>query len=403
MGRKQVIDKIFKNFFLAVSFASVLALIAIIVFVFAQGAIPFFTWTAKSTHLIPYGIDEFKLNGETVRIADLPSNAKYIELERQCDGCDIEFRNKGEAVTLTFKIDLDEDIVADRVKIIETGGGEVDYPEEFVYEVSYKGAIAGQKSGFFIAIPQGPTKFFKEFLFAKDWHPVYKKQYGILTMVIATLLSTFGAVIIGVPLGLLTAVYLAEFVPKGLGKYVRAGVDLLAGIPSVVYGFFGLMMVVPLVKNMSGAPAGNGLLAAIFILAVMMLPTVISITETSLRAVPRAYREGSLALGATKMQTSWKVVFPAAKSGIMASIILGTSRAVGETMAVIMVAGNSPQIPTKLSDGIRTLTATIALEMGYAQGRQNHILFSVGIVLFIMILILNSVILVLKKHMTEES
>ena len=403
MGRKQVIDRIFKNFFLAVSFASVLALIAIIIFVFAQGAVPFVSSTAHSTHLIPLGLDEFTINGETVRYDDLPRDAKYVELERQCDGCIIQFENKGETITLELELDLDREVVADRVKIVNDGGGAVKYPEEYVYEVKYKGAIAGQEKGFFFAIPQEPTRFFSEFLFEKNWRPTYNKQYGILTMVIATIISTFGAVLIGVPLGLLTAVFLAEFIPKGLGRYVRAGVDLLAGIPSVVYGFFGLMMIVPMVKNMTGAASGNGLLTAIFILAVMMLPTVISISETSLRAVPRAYREGSLALGSTKMQTSWRVVFPAAKSGIMASIILGTSRAVGETMAVIMVAGNSPQIPAKLTDGIRTLTATIALEMGYAQGRHNHILFSVGIILFIMILILNSVILILKKRMTEEA
>ncbi len=403
MGRKQVIDKIFRNFFLVVSTSSVLALIAIIFFVFVQGAIPFFTSTAPSIHLIPFGINEFSVNSELYRFDDLPRNAKYVELEQQCESYSVLFSNNDESVTLALEIDLDNDVVADRVSILSSDGGEVDYTEEYVYEVKYKGTIAGQESGFYIAIPQTPTNFFSEFLFALDWRPTYNKQYGILTMVLATFFSTLGAVVIGVPMGLLTAVFLAEFIPKGVGRYVRAGIDLLAGIPSVVYGFFGLMMIVPLIKKISNAASGSGLLSAVLILAIMMLPTVISISETSLRAVPRAYREGSLALGATKMQTSWKVVFPAAKSGILASIILGTSRAVGETMAIIMVAGNSPQMPGRLTDGIRTLTATIALEMGYAQGRHNRILFSVGIVLFVMILILNTIILVLKKRMTEES
>lgn len=403
MGRKQIIDKIFKNLFLIVSTSSVIALIAIIVFVFAQGSQPFFSSTAEATHLIPNGIDEFTVNGKVLRYDELPRDAKYIELGRECDNCTITFINKGETVTLTLALDMNQKNVADRVRIVTDGGGEVDYTEEYVYEVTYKGTIAGKERGFFIAIPQEPTHFFSEFLFAKDWRPTYNKQYGIFTMVFATIISTLCAVIVGVPLGLLTAVFLAEFIPSRIGRFVRGGIDLLAGIPSVVYGFFGLMVVVPVIKNASGAASGNSLLAAIFILALMMLPTVISISETSLRSVPRAYREGSLALGSTKMQTSWRVVLPAAKSGILSSIILGTSRAVGETMAVIMVAGNSPQIPRKLTDGIRTLTGTIVLEMGYAQGRHNHILFSVGIVLFIMILVLNTAILALKKRMTEEN
>ncbi|MDF1566507.1 MAG: phosphate ABC transporter permease subunit PstC [Spirochaetaceae bacterium] len=402
MGRKQVVDKIFKNFFLVVSTFSVIALIAIIVFVFAQGAVPFLTSTADNVHLIPFGIEEFTINGTPYKLDDLPRTEKFVELDEPSGAYTVGFVNKGETVAIDLDLDLENDIVRDRVKIRTGDGGEVEYAEEYVFEVTYKGTIAGQLLGFYIAIPQTPTNFFSEFFFAKDWRPTYNKQYGILTMIVATILSTLGAVIIGVPLGLLTAVYMADFVPSGIGRYVRGGIDLLAGIPSVVYGFFGLMMVVPLIKEMSGASSGGGLLAAIFILAIMMLPTVISISETTLRSVPMAYREGSLALGATKMQTAWRVVFPAAKSGILASIILGTSRAVGETMAVIMVAGNSPQMPGKLTDGIRTLTATIALEMGYAQGRHNRILFSVGIVLFLMILILNTLILVLKKRLTEE-
>ncbi|HRR02432.1 MAG TPA: ABC transporter permease subunit, partial [Treponemataceae bacterium] len=183
----------------------------------------------------------------------------------------------------------------------------------------------------------------------------------------------------------------------------RSAIDLLAGIPSVVYGFFGLMMVVPLVQRLFNSASGSSLFAAIFILAIMVLPTIIAITMTSLQAVPSMYREASLAVGASKMQTAWHVVFPAARSGILAGIILGVSRAIGETMAVILVAGNSPQIPRALSDSVRTLTATIALEMGYAQGRHSQILFSIGIVLFVMILTLNTIILRLKKHLSEAA
>jgi phosphate transport system permease protein len=165
----------------------------------------------------------------------------------------------------------------------------------------------------------------------------------------------------------------------------------------VVFGFFGLMVVVPAVKRVFRLPSGNGLLPAIIILALMILPTVIAIAETSLRAVPRSHREASLALGASKMQTAWNVVLPHARSGVTAGIILGISRAVGETMAVILVAGNSPQIIRSPLDSVRTLTATIALEMGYAQGRHSELLFSIGVVLFVLILILNSLILRMQR------
>jgi phosphate transport system permease protein len=220
-------------------------------------------------------------------------------------------------------------------------------------------------------------------------------------MIAGTLIVSFAAILLGLPLALLSCVFLAEFVPPRPASFIRSGIELLAGIPSVVYGFFGLMVIVPWVKNTFQVPSGNGLLAAALVLAVMILPTVITIAETSLRAVPVSVREASLSLGASKMQTAWAVTLPHAKSGVMAAVILGISRAVGETMAVILVAGNSPQFIQGITSSLRTLTATIALEMGYAEGRHNEILFSIGVVLFVLILGLNSVILFIRRR-TEE-
>jgi phosphate transport system permease protein len=189
--------------------------------------------------------------------------------------------------------------------------------------------------------------------------------------------------------------------PEKFASLARSGIEILAGIPSVVYGFFGLMAIVPHVKQAFHTPSGNGLLSASLVLAIMILPTVIAIAETSLRAVPQATREASLSLGASKMQTAWFVVLPHAHSGVIAGVILGVSRAVGETMAVILVAGNSSQMPHGLADSIRTLTATIALEMGYAQGRHSEMLFSIGVTLFALILGLNSLILFLRRRAGE--
>jgi phosphate transport system permease protein len=221
-------------------------------------------------------------------------------------------------------------------------------------------------------------------------------------MILGTLAVSFAAVLLGLPLALLSALFLAEFVPNKIAAVIRGGIELLAGIPSVVYGFFGLMVVVPAVKKIFHAPSGNGLLSAALVLAVMILPTVISVAESSLRAVPQSCREASFALGVGKMQTCWHVVLPHAKSGVIAGIILGISRAVGETMALILVAGNSVQMISSLSDSVRTLTATIALEMGYAGGRHSQMLFSIGVVLFILILILNSAILLVRRK-TEQA
>jgi phosphate transport system permease protein len=196
---------------------------------------------------------------------------------------------------------------------------------------------------------------------------------------------------------------MAEFLPPKPAALARSGIELLAGIPSVVYGFFGLMVIVPAVKDIFRVPSGNTLLSAIIMLALMILPTVITIAETSLRAVPLSAREASLSLGASKMQTAWNVTLPHANSGVVAGIILGISRAVGETMAVILVAGNSPQLALSPLQSVRTLTSTIAMEMGYASGRHSEMLFSIGVVLFSIILILNSQILWFRRRMEVEA
>lgn len=232
---------------------------------------------------------------------------------------------------------------------------------------------------------------FIEFLTGSDWVPSADK-FQIAPMISASVLATFGALIIGVPVGILTAVFIAEVAPKKLAKIISPAVELLAGIPSVLYGVFGLAVIVPAIQNTFNLPKGQSLLAVIIVLAVMMLPTIISVSETAIRAVPNAYKEGSLALGATKIETIFKVILPAAKSGILAAVVLGVGRALGETMAVILVAGNSPVMPSSVMDSVRPLTTNIALEMGYAFGTHQEMLFATGVVLFTFILILNLVL-----------
>ena len=237
---------------------------------------------------------------------------------------------------------------------------------------------------------------FTAFLIGVDWLPSSDK-FGILPMIVASLIATVGSLIIGVPVGILTAVFIAEIAPKKVAKLMSPAVELLSGIPSVLYGIFGLAFIVPAIQNIFNLPKGQSLLAVIIVLSIMMLPTIISVSETAIRAVPRAYKEGSLALGASKIETIFKVVLPAAKSGILAAVVLGIGRALGETMAVILVAGNSPMIPSSLMDSIRPLTTNIALEMGYAFGTHQEMLFATGVVLFSFILILNLILNKLSK------
>lgn len=234
---------------------------------------------------------------------------------------------------------------------------------------------------------------FVDFLTGSDWLPSSDK-FGVAPMIVASILATIGSLIIGVPIGIFTAVFLAEIAPKSVQKIISPAVELLAGIPSVLYGLFGLAFIVPNIQKLLNLPKGQSLLAVILVLAIMMLPTIISVSQTAIKSVPRAYKEGSLALGASKIETIFKVILPAAKSGILAAVVLGIGRAIGETMAVILVAGNSPVIPSSIVDSVRPLTTNIALEMGYAYGTHQEMLFATGVVLFMFILILN---LVLRK------
>lgn len=229
---------------------------------------------------------------------------------------------------------------------------------------------------------------FKNFLFSSDWQPQLGR-FGIYPMIVSSLWVTFGAMLVGAPLGIAGAIFLNEFVPKPVMRVTKPTIELLAGIPSVVYGFIGVMVVAPLIRAHLGGP-GLSILCAAIILGVMILPTIISISTDAIGSVPNAYREGALALGATRWQSVSMVVLKAARSGIIAGIILGMGRAIGETMAVIMVAGNAVKIPHGVLDSARTLTANIALEMGYATGLHRQALFATGIVLFVVIMLLNT-------------
>ncbi len=244
----------------------------------------------------------------------------------------------------------------------------------------------------FIMIEGLPFMFkvgLKNFILADEWDPQTGK-FGIYPMIVASLWVTLGAMIIGAPLGVACAVFLTEFVPASVTRIIKPTIELLAGIPSVLYGFIGVIVLAPLIRENLGG-AGLSLLAASTILGIMVLPTIISISTDAINAVPQSFREGSRALGATRWQTVHMVVLKAAKSGIVAGIILGMGRAIGETMAVIMVAGNAVKIPHSSLDSVRTLTANIALEMGYATGLHRQALFATGVVLFIFIMMLNTV------------
>ena len=242
-----------------------------------------------------------------------------------------------------------------------------------------------------------------QFLFGKVWRPG-NGDFGILPMIVGSLYVTAGAIIIGVPIGILTAVFLARFCPAKIYTVMKAGVELMAGIPSVVYGFFGLVVLVPFVRNSIGGK-GYSILTASILLGIMILPTIVNVSESAIRAVPRNYYEGSLALGATHERSVFRMVVPAAKSGIFAGVILGIGRAIGETMAVIMVAGNQPVLraPNELLKGVCTLTANIVIEMGYAQDLHRQALIATGVVLFVFILIINISFSLIKRKAVRES
>ena len=235
------------------------------------------------------------------------------------------------------------------------------------------------------------------FLGGTVWKPL-ENQYGILPMIVGSCYVTAGAIAIGVPIGLFCAVFMAKFCPSGLYKMLKPAIDLLAGIPSIVYGFFGLMVIVPVIQQTTASPSGKGILTASIMLGIMILPTIISVSESALRVVPASYYEGALALGATHERSVFFTTLPAAKSGIMAGVILGVGRAIGETMAVVMIAGNQPVIGNSILSGVRTMTANIVLEMGYATGLHREALIATAVVLFVFILIINVSFSLLKRR-----
>ena len=252
---------------------------------------------------------------------------------------------------------------------------------------------------------------FVKFITGDIWRP-NNELFGIFPMIIGSLYVTAGAIIFGVPIGILTSVFMAMYCPKQIYKPLKAATELLAGIPSVVYGFFGLVVVVPLIREfgrtlkslglVDRAGDGNSILTTSLILGMMILPTIIGTTESAMRAVPSHYYEGSLALGATKERSIFRVIIPAAKSGVIAGIVLGIGRAIGETMAVIMIVGNQPRLTASILQGIRTLTGNIVLEMGYATGLHREALIATGVVLFVFILIINFSVALLKRGADHE-
>lgn len=242
----------------------------------------------------------------------------------------------------------------------------------------------------------GPLKF----LFGQEWKPSNDK-FGILPMIVASIYVTGGAILVGVPIAVLTSVFMARYCPKRIYGILKSGIELMAGIPSIVYGFFGLVLIVPLIRDVFGGP-GASMLAAIILLGIMILPTIVGVTEAAIRGVPESYYEGSLALGATKERSIYAVMLPAAKSGILAGIVLGIGRAIGETMAVVMIAGNQPRMPKGLLKGVRTMTMNIVTDMGYATGLHRQALIATAVVLFVFILIINLSLSLLNRRSENE-
>ncbi len=232
-----------------------------------------------------------------------------------------------------------------------------------------------------------------DFLLGTTWN---RTTFGILPMIVGSIVVTIGAVLIGVPVGIFTAIFMAEFCPPSVYRFLKPAVNLMAGIPSILYGFFALRIIVPWVRDTFGGP-GNSMLAAILLLGIMILPTIISLSESAIRSVPRSYYSGSIALGASKERSIFAVLVPAAKSGIFSSVVLGVGRAIGETMAVVMVAGNQPIMPRGLTQGVRTLTTNIVMEMAYASGQHRDALVATGVVLFVFVMLINGIFLYIKN------
>ena len=239
-----------------------------------------------------------------------------------------------------------------------------------------------------------------KFLFSSTWNPDTANpengEYGIAVFIVGTCYITAGALVIGVPIGFLTAVFMTRYCPKPIYKVMKPLTNILAGIPSIVYGYFGLIVIVPIVRDAFGG-TGFSILTASFILGIMILPTIISVSENAIRAVPKSYFEGAVALGATKERAIFRTEVPAAKSGIVTSIILGLGRVIGETMAVVMICGNQARLPDEITDGVRTLTANIVLELGYAEGLHRNALIATAAVLFVFILIITLLVSLIRR------
>ena len=240
-----------------------------------------------------------------------------------------------------------------------------------------------------------------DFLLGETWKPG-NNIYGILPFILGSLYVTAGAIVLGVPIAILTSIFMAFYCPKKLYGPLKSGINLMAGVPSVVYGFFGLVLMVPTVKQIFNLRSGSTMLTASILLAIMILPTVVGVVEPALQSVPDSYYEGALALGATHSKSVFFTVVPAAKSGVVAGLVLGIGRAIGETMAVIMVAGNHVWMPTGLTEGVRTLTSNIVMEMGYASGLHREALIATGVVLFVFILIINLSVSLLNRRKAHE-
>ena len=235
-----------------------------------------------------------------------------------------------------------------------------------------------------------------KFLLGTSWKPS-QGLYGVFPMIVGSIYVTAGAMVIGVPIGILTAVFLSRYCPQKVYGIIKPMINLMAGIPSIIYGFFGLVVIIPIIQNTFGT-SGKGAISASILLGIMILPTVINTTEASIRAVPETYYEGALALGATKERSIFRTVIPAAKSGVMSGVILGMGRAIGETMAVVMVAGNQAIIPDSIVSGVRTLTTNIVLEMAYASGLHRKALIATAVVLFVFVLIINLCFSILNRR-----
>ncbi|MCL1992257.1 MAG: phosphate ABC transporter permease subunit PstC [Spirochaetes bacterium] len=395
---RRITDISFAWLFRAVSFTGAFALGAIVVFIFIQGLQPFFFPTSQNLRLVVERVDWVRVNGTVYE-----NQHEFINLPWDTRTVAVEFVNRGEMRTIIFNLAPQQNYRTTLLLPIDTGeGGTLSFPDASTTSAIFPGNLPGLDQRIHIILPEPPYNIFR-FVSGRAWLPTDDKIYGILPMILGTILACIGALLLGVPIAILCALFMSEFLPAKIAGLLRSCIELLAGIPSVVYGFFGLMVIVPFIRNIFGIPSGSSLLAAVIVLAIMILPTVIAISEKCLKAVPRSRREASLALGASKMQTALYVVLPHARSGVIAAVILGFSRAVGETMAVILVAGNSPHMISSPLQSVRTLTATIALEMGYAAGRHSSMLFSVGMVLLVMVFVLNGIVLILRRRAGEEN